>query len=169
MAQASLLSSGVAALTATVATATTSCRSPVVAPSGVHLGLAPLEVSSRGKGRRLDERNESVYPVPQVFENLAIGFLPCFLIAYWVREKDGMIAKRLVIHILGILAIGFFPCFLNAFWVRGKDGMIAMRLIIHILGILAIGFFPCFLNAFWVREKDCITAMRLVIQFFGFW
>lgn len=47
MAQASLLSSGVAALTATVATATTSCRSPVVAPSGVHLGLAPLEVSRR--------------------------------------------------------------------------------------------------------------------------
>jgi hypothetical protein len=134
MAQASLLSSGVAALTATVATATTSCRSSVVAPSGVHLGLAPLEVSSRGKGRRLDERNESVYAVPQVFENLAIGLLPCFLIASWVREKDGMIAMRLVTHILGILAIGFFPCFLNAFWVREKDCITAMRLVIQFFG-----------------------------------
>lgn len=53
MAQASLLSSGAAALTAAVPTATASCRSPGVAPSGVHLGLAPLEVSSRARRKNI--------------------------------------------------------------------------------------------------------------------
>lgn len=120
----------------------------------MHLGLAPLAVSSRGEEEDWASETSVFIQFSEIFENLAIGFLPCCLIACWVQEKRWNDSNGITYPycwILGLFGNWVLPLFSECMLGPGERLCNSNEIsypVFRILVILTIGSFACYLNAF---------------------